>query len=58
MATFIGIAVQAKPARFESAGASALHTLTFGFNPGDARDRSLIGKCVLNLLPSPGVPTL
>ncbi len=34
-----------------SAGASALHTLPFGFNPGDttggARDRSLIDKDVL-----------
>ncbi len=26
-----------------SAGAAALHTTPFGFNPGDARDRSLIG---------------
>ncbi len=33
--------------RFESAGASALPTLTFVFNPGDARDRSLIDRDVL-----------
>ncbi len=36
------------PVRFESAGASALHTpLPFGFNPWDARDRSLICRGVL-----------
>ncbi len=35
------------PVRFESTGASALHILLFGFNPGDARDRSLIGRGVL-----------
>ncbi len=33
---FIGFAAQAKPALLESAGASALHTLAFGFYPGDA----------------------
>ncbi len=31
-----GFAAQTKPVRFENAGASALHTLPFGFNPGDA----------------------
>ncbi len=39
--TFIGVAAQAKPARFEGARASVLDTLPFGFNPGDARDWSL-----------------
>ncbi len=33
---FLGFAAQAKPDRYESAGASALHILPFGFNPGDA----------------------
>ncbi len=48
VAAFIGFAGQAKPVRFESAGASALHTpLPFGFNPRDARDGSLIGRGVL-----------
>ncbi len=42
-----GFVVQAKPVRFESAGAFALHTLPFGFNPGDARDKSLIRRVVL-----------
>ncbi len=32
---FIGFAAQAKLDRFASAGVSALHTLTFIFNPGD-----------------------
>ncbi len=40
---FIGFAAQAKPARFESAGASSLHTLPFGFNPGDATGMQEIG---------------
>ncbi len=68
MAAFINFAVQAMLIRFVSAGASTLHTVSFGFNPGDARDRSLIGRgmvttlpfigpLVLNLLPSPGIPT-
>ncbi len=49
VAAFIGFAVHAKLARFESTEASALHihTLPFGFNPGDARARSLIGRSVL-----------
>ncbi len=43
---FIGFAAQAKPVWFESAGASALHihTLPFGFNPGDG---CLTGRGVL-----------
>ncbi len=36
VAAFIGFAAQAKLARFVSARAPALHTLSFGFNPGDA----------------------
>ncbi len=32
---FIGFAAQAKLDRFASAGVSALHTLSFIFNPGD-----------------------
>ncbi len=43
MAAFIGFAAQRKPIRFESAGASALHTLPFGFNPGDATGMQGIG---------------
>ncbi len=35
-AAFIGFAAQANLVRFVSAGAFALHTLPFGFNPGDA----------------------
>ncbi len=31
--------------RFESA--LDIHTILFGFNPGDARDRSLIGRGVV-----------
>ncbi len=44
------LALQLKPSwpvQVESAGASALHILPFGLNPGDARDRSLIGRGVL-----------
>ncbi len=45
---FIGFVAQAKRAQFESAGASALHTPSLlVFNPGGARDRSLIGRSVL-----------
>ncbi len=43
---FIGFAAQAKLVVFESAGASALHALTFGLNPGDAKDRSMLGRSV------------
>ncbi len=46
VAAFIGFAAQAKPVWFESAGTSTLHSLSFGFNPGDARDRSLISRDV------------
>ncbi len=69
---------QVKLARFESAGASTLHihTLPFGFDPGDATKTQgigvwsaevcwlhrhldlFVGQYVLNLLPSPGIPTL
>ncbi len=47
VAAFISFVAQAKHVRFESAGTSALHTLPFGFNPGDARDRGFIGRGVL-----------
>ncbi len=43
MAAFIGFAAQAKHVRFVSAGAFALHTLPFGFNPGDATGTQGIG---------------
>ncbi len=43
---FIGFAAQAKFVVFESAGASALHALIFGLNPGGAKDRSLLGRSV------------
>ncbi len=43
----LAMPAQGKHVWFEIAGASALHTLIpFGFNLGDARDRSLIGRCV------------
>ncbi len=45
---------QAKPVQFESAGASDLHILSFGFNPGDARDMNLIGRGVLITQPFVG----
>ncbi len=38
VAAFIGFAAEVKLVRFESAGASALHTLPFGFNPVDATE--------------------
>ncbi len=47
IAAFIDFTAQAKPVRFVSAGAFALHILPFGCNPGDARDRCLIGRGVL-----------
>ncbi len=43
VAAFISFAAQAKPVRFESTGASALHTLPYGFNPGDATGTQGIG---------------
>ncbi len=46
-------ALQFKPswsAQFESAAASALHIPPFGFNPGDARDKSLISRGVVTIL--------
>ncbi len=65
VAVLIGFTAQAKPVRFESAGASALHTLPFGLNPGDVAGSQ--GRAeytaifwtifsVFNLLPSPGIP--
>ncbi len=54
VAAFIGLAAQAKLARLESAGAPALHTLFFSFNPGDARDGILIGRGVLIIPPFVG----
>ncbi len=36
VAAFIGFAAQAKLSRFVIAGATAVHALPFGFNPGDA----------------------
>ncbi len=36
VAAVIGFAAKAKLARYESAGASALHALPGGYNPGDA----------------------
>ncbi len=41
VAAYNGVA--AKPVRFESTGASALHTLSFSFNPGDATGTQRIG---------------
>ncbi len=46
LTAFIGFAGQAGRVVFESAGASALHALTFGLKPGDAKDRSLLGRSV------------
>ncbi len=43
VAAHIGFAAQVKPARFVRAGAPALHTLPFGFNPGDATGTQGIG---------------
>ncbi len=43
VAAFIGFAAEAKPVRFKGAGASALHALPFGFNPGDATRTQGIG---------------
>ncbi len=47
VAAFISFVAQAKHVRFESAEASVLHTLSFGLNPGDARDRGFIGRGML-----------
>ncbi len=43
VAAFIGFAAQVKPAQFENVRASPLHTLPFGFNPGDAAETHGIG---------------
>ncbi len=46
VAALNGFAVEAKFARFESTGASALHTsLPCGFNSGDATGTQGIGVC-------------
>ncbi len=47
VAVFVSFVAQTKHVRFENVGTSALHTLPFVLNQGDARDRSLIGKGVL-----------
>ncbi len=54
---FISFAAQAKHVQFESAGAAAFHTLPCGFNPGNARNRNLIGGVVL-ISPTFGGPFL
>ncbi len=46
--------VHAKPVLLMNGGASALQTLLFGFNPWDAIDRSLIGRCLLTTPPFVG----
>ncbi len=51
---FIGFAAQARFAQFVNAGPSTFHTLLFSFNPEDARDRSLLGRGVLNTSPFVG----
>ncbi len=38
VAALSGFAAKAKPVRIVSAGAPALHTLSFGFNPDDATE--------------------
>ncbi len=43
VATFTGFVYESKLTRFESAGASALHTLPFGFNPGGATGTQGVG---------------
>ncbi len=45
VAAFIDFADEAKLIRFESAGAFALHTFPFGFNPGGATGTQGIGIC-------------
>ncbi len=42
-AAFVDFAAQAKLARFESAGASALHTLRLDVYPGDATGTQKVG---------------
>ncbi len=64
---FVGFATQTKSVRFESAGASAHHTLSFSFNPGVWPAEvcwfnphlldNFVGQYVFNLLPSPGMPS-
>ncbi len=45
VAAFIDFTAKAKLVRFESAGAFALHTFPFGFNPGGATGTQGIGIC-------------
>ncbi len=45
VAAFIGFATPAKLALVESAGASALHTLSFSVDLGDATGTQGIGVC-------------
>ncbi len=51
---FIGFAAQTEHAQLKSAGAFALHDLSLSCNPGDARDRSLLGRGVLTTPPFVG----
>ncbi len=52
VAAFNGFAAQAKPSRLENTWASTIHSLLpFGFNPGDAKDRSYLGKGVMTTPP-------
>ncbi len=55
VAALIGFVAQAKPVRFESARTSALHTLPFGCNPGDATGTQGIGRGVLITPPFVGL---
>ncbi len=48
---FIDFVALAKLARFESAGASALHTLHLCFIPRDVRDRHLLDRGVVTAPP-------
>ncbi len=44
VAASIDFVAQAKLVRFVNAGASALHAVRFGFNPGDATGTQGIGR--------------
>ncbi len=45
VAAFIGLAAEAKLVQLECTRASALHTLSFSFDPGDATGTQGIGVC-------------
>ncbi len=45
VAVLIDFTAQAKPIRFDSAGAAALHTLFIGLNPGDVTGSQGNGVC-------------